>query len=195
MLCPYDPPRELLLPAEGGKQAHRICAEYIPETYIMTTEEGQEIVAGTEAITPARWNLKCLYCASTRGAKFQCSVTQCYRAYHATCAAAAGVLVETAVDEQGFVSSYQCRFHRTRRVPLAYLEEDPNVVEYASKLQAGDSIQARFAGMDHDVPFVGVVVDNCESEQIVIIELANGYIPLRTQLIIVNNSKWHTNGY
>jgi len=81
--------------------------------------------------------------------------------------------VETAVDEQGFVSSYQCRFHRPKRIPLAYIENDLNM-EYTSALQAGDTIQARFAGMDVDVPFVGVVVENCESEQTVVIELANG---------------------
>src|SRR5579859_6612462 len=165
MLCPYDPAGQPLLCAESGKQVHRICAEYIPETYILASEDGQETVAGTEQITPARWNLKCLYCASTRGAKFQCSITQCVRAYHATCAAAAGVLVETAVDEQGFASSYQCRFHRPKRVPLAYIENDLNIVDFASKLQPGETVQARFAGMDTDVPFVGVVVENCESEQ------------------------------
>jgi hypothetical protein len=78
------------------------------------------------------------------------------------------------VDEQGFVSSYQCRFHRPKRVPLTYIENDPNIVDYASKLQLGDTVQARFAGMDTDIPFVGIVVENCESEQMVVLELANG---------------------
>src|ERR1700721_465089 len=175
MLCPNDPPREPLLPAESGKHAHRICAEYIPETWILSSEDGHQVVAGTERITPARWNLKCLYCASTRGANFQCSVTQCCRGYHATCAAAAGVLVETAEDEQGLVSSYQCRFHRPKRVSLSYLEDDQSIAEFARKLQPGETVQGRFAGMDNDVPFVGVVVENCESEQSVVIELENGY--------------------
>jgi hypothetical protein len=176
MLCPNDPSREPLVPAESGKNAHRICAEYIPETWILSSDDGHEVVAGTERITPARWNLKCLYCGSTRGAKFQCSVTQCCRAYHATCAAAAGVLVETAEDEQGFVSSYQCRFHRPKRIPAVYLENDPSIPEFAGKLQQGETVQAKFAGMENDVPFVGVVVENCESEQVVVIELANGFV-------------------
>lgn len=182
MLCPNDPSREPLLPAESGKNAHRICAEYIPETWILSSEDGHEVVAGTERITPARWNLKCLYCGSTRGAKFQCSVTQCCRAYHATCAAAAGVLVETAEDEQGFVSSYQCRFHRPKRIPAAYLEDDANIAEFASKLQQGETIQAKFAGMENDVPFVGVVVENCESEKMVVIELSNGFVLRNTSV-------------
>jgi PHD-like zinc-binding domain len=147
--------------------------------WIASTEDGHEIAAGTDYITPARWNLKCLYCSSTRGAKFQCSVTQCCRAYHATCAHAAGVLIETAEDEQGFVSSYQCRFHRPKRPPVQYLDQDQNIVEFASKLRQGDTIQARFAGPENDVPFVGVVVENCESEQMVVIEFANGYLLLR----------------
>jgi PHD-like zinc-binding domain len=134
-------------------------------------------VAGTELVPGPRWNLKCLYCSSTRGAKFQCSVTQCFRAYHATCAAAAGVLVETAADEQGFVSSYQCRFHRPKRLPLSYLEDNKDIAEFASKLQQGEIVQGRFTQPDTDVPFVGVVVENCQSEQIVVLELANGYVP------------------
>ena len=174
MLCPNDPSREPLLPAESGKFAHRVCTQYIPETWILATEDGHEVVAGAEGITPARWNLKCLYCSSTRGAKFQCSVTQCCRAYHATCAIAAGVLIETAVDELGCVSSFQCRFHRPRRPPPNYLEQNEDILEFARKLQSGETIQGRFAGSDSDVPFVGVVVENCESEQTVVIELANG---------------------
>lgn len=154
--------------------AHRVCAEYIPETWILVNEDGHEVVAGEEVITPARWNLKCLYCSSTRGAKFQCSVTQCCRAYHATCAPAGGVLVETVTDELGLVSSFQCRFHRPRRPPRACLEGDSDISEFAAKLQLGEMIQGRFGGSESDVPFVGVVVENCESEQTLVIELANG---------------------
>jgi hypothetical protein len=69
--------------------------------------------------------------------------------------------------------SFQCRFHRPRRLLPNYLEQNEDIVEFASKLQAGETIQARFAGGDSDVPFVGVVVENCHSEQTVVIELAN----------------------
>lgn len=132
------------------------------------------MVVGVEAIEPARWNLKCFYCSSTRGVKFQCSVIQCWRAYHATCAAAAGVLVEIAQDEHGVVSSYQCRFHRPKRAHWSCLEQDQNILDFASKLQPGDMVQGKLGGMENDVPFVGNVVENCRSEQIVVIELANG---------------------
>jgi PHD-like zinc-binding domain len=174
MLCPNSIVGEPLLPAGADKFAHRICAEYIPETYLITNEDGTESVSGIESITPARWNLKCLYCGSTRGAKFQCSATSCCRAYHATCAAAAGVLVETAEDELGFVSSYQCRFHRPRRSGAMYLEQDASIVEYARQLQPGNSIQGRLTSADSDIPFVGTVIENCESEETVSVELATG---------------------
>ena len=168
-------PLESLLPTEAGKFAHRVCAEYIPETWCLS-EDGREIVVGIENIDPARWNLKCLYCSSTRGAKFQCSVPQCCRAYHATCAVAAGILIETVEDEQGKVSSYQCRFHRPKRAPLSSLEQDQNIMSFASRLQQGEMIQGRISGLENDVPFVGRVVENCESEQVIVVELANGYI-------------------
>jgi hypothetical protein len=178
MLCPNDPLNEPLLPtAEPDKFAHRICAEYVPETWIYPAEDGTSLVAGTALIASARWTLKCLYCSSTRGVKFQCSMTTCCRAYHATCAAAAGVLVETGEDEQGQVSSYQCRYHRPRRPKVAELEDDVATMEFAGKVQVGEMVQARFGGSnENDVPFVGTVVENCESEEMVVIELATGYV-------------------
>jgi len=174
MLCPNSIVGEPLLPAGADRFVHRICAQYIPETYITANEDGSEIVSGIDKISPARWNLKCLYCSSTRGAKFQCSATSCCRAYHATCATAAGVLVETAEDEFGFVSSYQCRFHRPKRPGVLYLEQDQSIAEYASKLKPNDTIQGRLASADNDVPFVGTVTENCRSEETVSIELATG---------------------
>jgi hypothetical protein len=80
------------------------------------------------------------------------------------------------MDEQGFVSSYQCRFHRPKRYPLSYLEDNQEIAEYASKLQPGDTVQARFTQPDTDLPFVGVVVENSNSEQVVVMELADGYV-------------------
>lgn len=134
------------------------------------------MVAAVESIPKDRWNLKCFYCGSKKGAKFQCSIRQCFRAYHATCAAPAGVLVETVIDELGRASSYQCRFHRPKRGFWGSLEDDKAISEFASGLEPGDMIQGRLPGMENYVPFVGVVVENCKSEQVVIIKLANGYI-------------------
>jgi hypothetical protein len=54
------------------------------------------------------------------------------------------------------------------------LEDDQRVMDYAGRLQPGGAIQARFARPDSEIPFVGVVVENCLSEQCVMIELPNG---------------------
>ena len=84
--------------------------------------------------------------------------------------------METAEDEHGLVSSYQCRFHRPKRPHLASLEHDQNILEFASKVQKDEVVQGKLGGMENDVPFVGVVVENCQSEQTIVIELANGSV-------------------
>ena len=55
-----------------------------------------------------------------------------------------------------------------------YLEQDQSIIEYASKLKLGDTIQGRLASADNDVPFVGTVTENSRSEETVSIELATG---------------------
>jgi len=56
-----------------------------------------------------------------------------------------------------------------------YLEQDQSIVEYASQLKPGQSIQARLTSGDSDTPFVGTVIENCRSEETVSVELATGY--------------------
>ena len=79
---------------------------YTPETYFgVDPDTNEEVICNVDGIPKARTDLKCHFCRSKVGACFQCSEKKCVRAYHATCAAAAGVLVETAVntavDENG----------------------------------------------------------------------------------------------
>ncbi|KAH0388950.1 JmjC-domain-containing protein, partial [Aureobasidium melanogenum] len=93
VLCPNDPPNEPLLPTDNGQKAHRCCALYTPETWI-NSEDGVEKVVGVAGIDKARLDLKCNFCRSKRGACFQCQAKKCTRAYHATCALAAGVQID-----------------------------------------------------------------------------------------------------
>ncbi|KAK4141189.1 uncharacterized protein C8A04DRAFT_14280 [Dichotomopilus funicola] len=151
-LCPSDIPGAEIMPTDDGRKAHRMCALYLPETYIETVD-GQEIIANAGAIDKARLELKCLYCRSKRGACFQCSQKKCPRAYHATCAAAAGVFVEeaevpvfgedgTEYKEQAF--EFSCRFHRTKRDRKAdgdVLSESPVVRAAAKALKKNDVCQ------------------------------------------------------
>ncbi|KAJ8606742.1 hypothetical protein MRB53_040761 [Persea americana] len=93
-----------------------------PETYVVN-ENGKEKICGVANIDHARLELKCNFCRSKRGACFQCSSKKCTRAFHATCAIAAGVLIDagpvptfgadgTEYFEEGF--DFRCRYHRPK---------------------------------------------------------------------------------
>jgi hypothetical protein len=180
VLCPNDPKYDVLLPTDTGKQAHRLCALYTPETYLVV-EDGKEKVCGILNIDKARLDLKCNYCHSKRGSCFQCASKKCTRAFHATCAAAAGVLVDEGPvpiwDEDGteyYCEGYdfRCRFHRPRRDKKIdtndALEETKLVRKYGRGLLKGDVVQALL--LSNDV-FAGAVVENRPSEGCVIIDI------------------------
>lgn len=184
-LCPNEVPTAELLPTDDGRKAHRTCALYLPETYIDTVD-GQEIVANVTGIHKDRLDLKCLYCRSRRGACFQCSQKKCARAYHATCAAAAGVFIEeqdvpvfgedgTEYKEQAF--GFSCRFHRTKRdrkLDGDALEADSRIRAAAAKLGKGDTCQLQYFRGEI---FAGVVVETRPEEQTLLLDiLPNGYV-------------------
>ena len=180
-LCPNDSPFEELLPTDSGKQAHRRCGEYTPETEVLD-ENGQDTVFGIGSIDKARLNLKCNLCRNRTGAVFQCHWKKCTRAYHATCAAAAGVQVDrglvpyfaddgTEYTVEAF--DFRCRFHRSKRgkftdqQALAQSCEDNTLVrKYGSRLKKGDLVQWQWWNSDI---FAGFVVENRCSEQTVVV--------------------------
>lgn len=179
VLCPNDVPNEPLLPTDNGQQAHRCCALYTPETYI-NSEDGVEKVYGVKGIDKARLELKCNFCRTKRGACFQCAAKKCTRAYHATCALAAGVQVDsgpvptfgedgTEYFEEGF--DLRCRFHRPRRaknLDFEALENNKLINNYAKNLKPQDAIQAQYPVGDI---FAGLVVENRPGESTVIIDI------------------------
>ncbi|KAH6608148.1 hypothetical protein Trco_004461, partial [Trichoderma cornu-damae] len=182
-LCPNDAPSLESLPTDDGRKAHRLCALYMPETYIDTVD-GKEVVSNVAAIHKDRLDLKCLFCRSKRGACFQCSQKKCARAYHATCAAAAGVFTEeqdvpvfgedgTEYKEQAF--EFSCRFHRTKRdkkLDGNSLEEDSRIAKAAEALRAGGICQLQYHKGEI---FAGVVVENRPDERMLLIDvLPNG---------------------
>lgn len=183
ILCPNDIPSEPLLPTEDGQQAHRMCALYIPETSIES--EDKEMVTDVKYIDKARLDLKCNYCRSKKGACFQCSQKKCTRAYHATCAAAAGVLVEqgeipvfgedgTEYKEWGI--EFSCRFHRSKRdkkLEANDLSEVDRIRKAGAELKVGDICQLQYYRADI---FAGAVVENHKSEEMLLIDiLPRGY--------------------
>ena len=192
-LCPHDIPGAEILPTDDGRKAHRLCALYGPETWIETVDD-KDIVANVEGISKARLDLKCLYCRSKRGACFQCSHKKCARSYHATCAAAAGVMVEegevpifgedgTEYKEQAF--DFSCRFHRTkrdRRRTGNVLDDCQKTRQAAAVLKKGDICQLQYYRGEI---FAGVIVENRDDEETFLVDvIPNGYEAYNT---IINN--------
>jgi hypothetical protein len=184
-LCPNDIPGAEIMATDDGRKAHRMCALYLPETYIETVD-GTEIIANVNGIDKARLDLKCLYCRSKKGACFQCSQKKCPRSYHATCAAAAGVFVEegevpvfgedgTEYKEQAF--EFSCRFHRTKRdrkLDGAALEDNRQIRVAAKALKKNDVCQLQYYRGEI---FAGVVVENRPDEETLLLDIIpNGYV-------------------
>ena len=183
VMCPNDPPYEELLPTDNGFEAHRRCGLYTPETYF-ADENGVERICDVEHIDKARLELRCMYCRNKRGSVFQCSVRKCTRAYHATCAASAGVQVDIGrvpvFDEDGteYVDTgidFRCRFHRIKRPKVTdkeqfslTLEESALIRKHARKLSRGEVVQIQY--FQGDI-IGGVVLENRKSEQTLLIEV------------------------
>lgn len=182
-LCPNDIPSAELLDTDDGRRAHKMCALYLPETYIETVD-GKEVAFNADSIHKDRLDLKCLFCRSKRGACFQCSQHKCTRAYHPSCAAAAGVFIEeqqvpifgedgTEYKEQAF--EFSCRFHRTKRdkkLTGDALESNTHIQAAAPSLKKGQVCQLQYYKGDI---FAGVIVENRSDEQTFLVDiLPNG---------------------
>ena len=180
-LCPNDSLFEELLPTDTGLQAHRRCGEYTPETDVLD-EDGTDTVVGIANIDKARLNLKCNFCRIKTGAVFQCHWNKCIRAYHATCAAPAGVQVDrgpvpffTEDDKEYTVEGFdfRCRYHRIRRPKhierqefMDSVECNPLIRKYGAKLKRGDLVQWQYFNSDISA---GYVLENRLSEQTVVV--------------------------
>ena len=184
VLCPNDVEYDALLPTDNGMKAHRICADYTPETYISMKAEG-ETVCNVANIGKDRLELKCNYCRSKRGAVFQCSQKKCTRAFHATCAVAAGVQVDLGpmptFDEEGteyFYDGYdfRCRFHRPKKrnnktVDVESLEKDKFILAYSKTLKPKDVVQFQYVGGEMYQIYGAQVVENRPGEQSVLVDV------------------------
>ncbi|KAH8726079.1 JmjC domain-containing histone demethylation protein 3D [Phaeosphaeriaceae sp. PMI808] len=185
ILCPNDVEYDELLPTDTGMKAHRICADYTPETYIIAKPEAGDTVCNVSNIGKDRLELKCNYCRSKRGAVFQCSQKKCTRAFHATCAVAAGVQVDLGpmptFDEEGteyFYDGYdfRCRFHRPKKrnnktVDVDFLEKDKFILNYGKTLKPRDVIQFQYVGGEMYQIYGAQVVENRPGEQAMIVDV------------------------
>lgn len=172
-LCCRAPHHEDLLDAGLGRKVHRICAQFMPETSIIAGEDAKhDTVSNLDDVTKARRALKCGFCKNPAGACFQCSSPKCVRAFHATCAYDAGVLVENAevTPEHPQPFHFLCRTHRPRRPPFETLEFDNHITSFASSLQPGGPAQVQFA---NGHLFSGIVRENRRSERTVFLEVGH----------------------
>lgn len=77
------------LTAMSGRHAHRLCASFVPETWV--GKQGKaEVVCGIEGIDKARFSLKCQICPNPSlqklYPKIQCTRGKCPRSAHVSCA-------------------------------------------------------------------------------------------------------------
>lgn len=185
-MCPNENPWEPLLPTDNGKKVHLCCAAYTPETFIDKDDQGNAKVCGVTSIDRARLELKCNFCHSKRGACFQCSSKKCTRAFHATCAPAAGVQVDagmvptfgedgTEYFEEGY--DFRCRYHRPKMpktINLEAMESSKRVLNYAREVKVGEVVQAQYVGQE---VFAGLVVETRPGEMSLVVDvLPDGYV-------------------
>jgi hypothetical protein len=184
ILCPNDVEFDDLLPTDNGLKAHRICADYTPETFI-SGDKPNETVCNVANIGKDRLELKCNYCRSKRGAVFQCSQKKCTRAFHATCAAAAGVQVDLGpmptFDEEGTEYYYdgydfRCRFHRPKKrnlkkVTSDTLDSDKFIMRYAKTLKPKNVVQFQYLDTEMYQIYGGLVIENRPGESSVLVEV------------------------
>ncbi|KAF2478732.1 hypothetical protein BDY17DRAFT_349761 [Neohortaea acidophila] len=184
VMCPNDNPWEPLISTDNGKKVHRSCALFTPETWIVKDDNtGAEMVCGVTTIDRARLDLKCNYCRSKRGACFQCSSRKCTRAFHATCALAAGVQIDagmvptfgedgTEYFEEGY--DFRCKFHRPKQAKNLTTEmlesgaPSKRIAAYGKEVKVNDVVQAQMVGGD---VFAGLVIENRVGEMSLLVDV------------------------
>ena len=109
-----------------GRWSHVICALWIPEVHFANTVF-LEPIDSIGNVPSARWKLTCYICRHKGGACIQCAKTNCYVAFHVTCAQQAGLEMKIEPPKTG----------DTEVRKLAYCDQHMSV---AAQQKLGDSV-------------------------------------------------------
>ncbi|OZJ02168.1 hypothetical protein BZG36_05238, partial [Bifiguratus adelaidae] len=168
-LCPNPDPE---LPTGDGGFAHRICADVIPDTCIVSEPDG-DIVLGISAVPRSRFKLRCQLCGQTKGACIQCCKGKCTRSFHGTCIQKAGLKLEKEVFEDGSVL-YEviCPTHDPDIIAKKEVKQEESAKMYREKMQAKTPVWGRIPGGQY---YEGVILDVLPKRSSCKILFSDGY--------------------
>ena len=110
---------------DDNRWAHVVCALWIPEVCFANTVF-LEPIDSIANVPPARWRLRCYICKKREGAAIQCFKTNCYTAFHVTCAQQGGLYMKMEPGRNEFgqptvKKSAYCDMHTPKHADQANL--------------------------------------------------------------------------
>ncbi|KAJ2963083.1 hypothetical protein NQZ79_g1861 [Umbelopsis isabellina] len=160
------------LATEDGRRAHRLCADFVPETRVVSGPKG-DVVLGIDDVPNARWKLKCVLCGKVDGACIQCRKGRCCRAFHTTCAQNAGITLHVERLEDGnILQEGYCPMHDPKREMEKLAKRAQYVQDMVAKLTPNTHIWARWKGGPY---FAGTIQSCASNKQNCRVSFADGY--------------------